>query len=226
MAGLLAVLVLAALGVVGAALFISSKLRELEAKHRRAMQDLVLGHKSAAGTVSQQPDANQCGGIAQVFVTPRGRAQPVDRRQHEAQQTAALVRQLGEITRTARGKDAVRVEGREAAMVRAAEREHRNLVAQIESENREPRTRPPGPCTLQISYVDAQGEWTTRKIALYKSGNTNQKFDAWCEVRQARRTFYFERIRSAMDLTTGQSLTLADVFQRVHPSRRIPVELR
>ena len=223
MAGLLAVLVLAALGAVGVALFIAAKLREREAKHRRAMQDLVLGRKDAAGTVSQQPDANQFG-VAQGFSTPPGSAQPVDRRKREAQQTAELIRQLQGITRLAKGKTGTSEQAREDAMVRRAERLHAQLVAEIERENRGPRSRPSGPCTLQINYVDADGVWTTRKVAPYKSGNTNEKFNAWCETRQDRRTFFFSRIQSAVDLTTGQSLNRADVFRRIHPDRRIPAD--
>lgn len=80
-------------------------------------------------------------------------------------------------------------------------------------------------CTLRIDYVDAIGVCTTRLIAPYKSGNTNLKFDAWCATRQARRTFFFERIQSAVNVSTGTRMNRADVFRHIHPGRRVPRDL-
>jgi hypothetical protein len=185
-------------------------LEQRRAEHRQAMRDLVRGRSghTPPSTKDIPPDA------------------PTLNSQTETEETTALIRQLRDIARLAKGKTGTRERAREGAMVRRAERMHAQLVAEIERENRGPRSRPPGPCTLQISYVDADGVWTARKIAPYKSGNTNQKFDAWCNTRQARRTFYFERIQGAIDLTTGRDLSRAEVFRRIHPGRRVPADLR
>lgn len=87
-------------------------------------------------------------------------------------------------------------------------------------------SRQPGPCTLEIAYVDADGVYTTRSIAPYKTGHTNQSMEAWCSLRQARRTFYFERIQAARLLPTGTPLSRAGVFKFVHPDRNVPADLQ
>jgi hypothetical protein len=87
------------------------------------------------------------------------------------------------------------------------------------------RSRPSGMCNLRISYSDAEDRDSERDIAIYKSGATNYKFDAWCSLRRARRTFIFSRIQSAVDLETGEVLTVAQVFRRVHPTRKVPEEI-
>lgn len=87
------------------------------------------------------------------------------------------------------------------------------------------RSRQPGPCTLNISYVDADGAWSHRNVAPYKSGATNIRFDAWCDTRKGRRTFYFERIQCGTDLRTGCQLSQASVFQIIHPGRSVPPRL-
>lgn len=99
-------------------------------------------------------------------------------------------------------------------------------VKRYEREYADPHNTHQGrPCTLRIGYVDADGVCTTRLIAPYKSGNTNLKFDAWCESRQARRTFFFERIQSAVNVVTGTHMNRADVFRHIHPGRRVPRDL-
>lgn len=101
---------------------------------------------------------------------------------------------------------------------RPAKRDERGYeIAATAPQNRE--------CTLSIDYVDAIGVCTTRLIAPYKSGNTNVKFDAWCATRQARRTFYFERIQSAVHVYTGIRMDRAGVFRHIHPDRRVPRDL-
>ena len=85
--------------------------------------------------------------------------------------------------------------------------------------------RKPGHPTHRITYTDAQGNTTQRDIALYKTGHTNAKCEAWCETRQERRTFMFGRVQSAIDLSTGEVLTRAGFFSAVHPSRKVPEHL-
>lgn len=225
MAGFLAMMVAIGLAAAVAVMLIASKVGQRKAKHRRAMQDLVRGRTSRSTTSENTTlDAPRPGGAAPAFMAEPQRNQPIGRTATE--ETAALIRQSQNITRLAKDKASASEQDKEDAMVRHAERMHAQLAAEIERENRGPRSRPSGPCTLQISYVDADGVWSTRKIAPYKSGNTNQKFDAWCDTREYRRTFFFERIQSAVDLTTGRTLTQAEVFQRIHPGRRIPADLR
>lgn len=82
--------------------------------------------------------------------------------------------------------------------------------------------RQPGPLSYRIAYTDADGNATVRDIALYKSGHTNDRFEAWCGYRQERRSFIFQRVGTVVDLETGEMLTHADLFSRVHPNRRVP----
>ena len=224
MVGLIATLAFAALVVVYAVLIIPAKLQQRRDQHRREMEDLVRGRTGRAVSPVPVADVHQVGGVAERFTSAAPTKASGTPRMQATAETADLIRRLESIAATAKCKTPA--EPKEDAWVLRAERMHQQLMAEVARDNQDQRSRPSGPCTLQISYVDAEGEWTTRKIAPYKSGNTNQKFDAWCETRQDRRTFFFERIRSAVDLTTGQSLTPAGVFQRVHPGRRVPAELR
>ena len=188
--------------------------QQLQQERRNAMEQMF---REEWGTTTTVNEGHAFGGQAAAFRTVPAPPE-VD--------TASLVRQLEEIASAAKGKATTTAKTQEAAMMRRAERMHQQLMAEVARDNREGRSRPSGPCTLQISYVDADGVCTTRRIAPYKSGNTNEKFDAWCETREARRTFFFTRIQGAVEVTTGRTLTRAGVFQHVHPGRRIPAELR
>lgn len=86
--------------------------------------------------------------------------------------------------------------------------------------------RKPGQPTHRITYTDADGNTTQRNISLYKTGHTNAKCEAWCETRQERRTFLFDRVQHAIDLSTGEVLTKAGFFSAVHPTRRVPDTLK
>lgn len=83
------------------------------------------------------------------------------------------------------------------------------------------RARQPGPCTLTLFYVDMAGELTRRDVSPYKSGATNQHFDAYCTLRKDRRTFFFDGIDHGIDLTTGEILSSDDIFKIIHPGRTI-----
>lgn len=85
--------------------------------------------------------------------------------------------------------------------------------------------RKPGHPTHRITYTDAEGNTTQRNIALYKTGHTNTKCEAWCDMRQERRTFLFDRVQNAVDLSTGEVLTRAGFFTAVHPARKVPKHL-
>lgn len=108
------------------------------------------------------------------------------------------------------------------SMVSRAEQLQRELLAEVDAANRGPgtRSRRPGPCTLQIHYVDADGVMTIRNVRPYKSGHTNEKMEAWCELRQERRTFFFSRIQYAMHIATGQQIGYAEVFRLIHPNKK------
>ena len=216
MAGLFATLLIAGVVVVLAIIIISAKLDARRKQHRREMQDLVRGRTGRQASIPETDnDAPQFGGVARTFTTAATSQQP---RQSD------LVKELEAISRL--GQKGRAKQAKEDAMVRRAEKMQAQLLAEIERENRGPRSRPSGPCTLQINYVDADGVWTTRNIAPYKSGNTNEKFDAWCETRQDRRTFFFSRVNSGVHLATGARLDRAGVFRHVHPGRRVPADLQ
>lgn len=214
MAGFIALLAAFVLAVIVALVFIVTKLEQRKAEHRREMQDLVRGRTGRpANAPNPDPDVPQFGDVAQAFTT--GAPKP---------QQSNLTRELEAISRI--GQKGRAKQTQEDAMVRRAERMHAQLVAEVERGNAGPRSRPSGPCTLQINYVDADGVWTTRNVAPYKSGNTNERFDAWCETRQDRRTFFFSRVQSGVELATGRRLDRAGVFRHVHPGRRVPADLQ
>lgn len=184
-----------------------------KARHRQEMENFVMGRGTDA-TSAPVADSQQFGGVAQEFTATAASPQP---------QQSDLVKELEAISRL--GQKGKAKQAQEDAMVRRAERMHTKMIAEIERENHGPRTRPSGPCTLQITYVDADGVYTTRNVAPYKSGNTNEKFDAWCELRKDRRTFFFSRVQSGTHLRTGQRLSRAEIFKSIHPGRKIPIEL-
>lgn len=224
MAGFIALLAVFMLAVIVALVFIVTKLEQRKAEHQREMQDLVRGRTGRpTNAPNPDPDAPQFGGVSSAFTTTPGSTRPTSRSGADAADTAAIIQQLQAITAIAKGNAPTKAG--DAAGLRRAQQVYEEAVAEAVEFNRGTKARQPGPCTLQINYVDADGVWTTRNVAPYKSGNTNERFDAWCETRQSRRTFFFERIQSAVDLTTGLSLTRAGVFQRIHPGRRVPDDL-
>lgn len=198
MAGPIALLVVLALAFVVAMVFIAAKLERRKAEHQREMQDLVRGRTGRlAPLLDATPDAPQFGGVSSVFTTTPGAVQSTSRK----------------------GAD-------DAAMLRRAQQVYEQAAAEAMAESRGTKARQPGPCTLQITYVDADGVWTARKVAPYKSGNTNERFDAWCETRQDRRTFFFSRVQNGVHISTGTRLDRAGVFRHIHPSRRVPADLQ
>ncbi len=84
------------------------------------------------------------------------------------------------------------------------------------------RARQPGPCTLTLFYIDMAGQLTKRDVAPYKSGATNDHFDAYCTLRNDRRTFFFDGIDHGIDLATGEIISSDDIFKIIHPRRAIP----
>lgn len=225
MAGPIALLVVLALAFVVALVLITAKLERRKAEHQREMQDLVRGRTGRPATLlDTTPDAPQFGGVSSVFTTKPGAARSPSRQGVDAAETAALIQQLQAITATAKGNKTP-TKADDAAMLRRAQQAYEEAVAEAMEFNRGTKARQPGPCTLQINYVDADGVWTTRNVAPYKSGNTNERFDAWCETRQDRRTFFFSRVQSGMNLHTGQRLGRADIFKVIHPNRKTPIDL-
>lgn len=225
MAGFIALLAVFMLAVIVALVFIVTKLEQRKAEHRREMQDLVRGRTGRpVNAPNPDPDAPQFGGVSSAFTTTQGSTRPTSRSGADAADTAALIQQLQAITATAKGNAPTKAG--DAAGLRRAQQVYEEAVAEAVEFNRGTKARQPGPCTLQINYVDADGVWTTRNVAPYKSGNTNERFDAWCEARQDRRTFFFSRVQSGVELATGRRLDRAGVFRHVHPSRRVPADLQ
>lgn len=105
---------------------------------------------------------------------------------------------------------------------------YQQTLDEIERDNTPIKDIGPGKqkaCTLMIRYTDAHGKVTDRSIAPYKNGATNDRFDAWCNSRKARRTFIFEQVQHGISLETGEMLTRAQVFTIIHPTRKVPAEL-
>ena len=213
MTGLFATLVFGGVVAVLAIFIISTKLDERRKQHRRDMQDLVRGRTGR--TTSANPGQQHIVGAARAptALPPGPPAQPSD-----LESELQAIRRLGHKGRARQSE--------EDAMLARAQRLYEQTLAEARADNRAGQARKPGECTLQISYVDADGVYTTRNVTPYKSGNTNEKFDAWCETRQDRRTFFFSRVQGGVDLTTGMRLDRAGVFRRVHPGRRVPVAIQ
>ncbi len=213
MAGLFATLLVGGVVVVLAIIIISAKLDARRKQHRRDMQDLVRGRTGR--TTSASPGQQHFDGMTQAPTAAPNSPQP---KPTELASELQAIRRLGQ-----KGKAR---QGEEDAMLARAQRLYERTLAEARAENPVGQARKPGDCTLQISYVDADGVYTTRNVAPYKSGNTNEKFDAWCETRQDRRTFFFSRVQGGVDLTTGMRLDRAGVFRRIHPQRRVPFDLQ
>lgn len=225
MAAPIALLVVLALVFIVAFVFIAAKLERRKAEHRREMQDLVRGRTGHPANVpNTDPDAPQFGGVSSAFTTMPGVARRTNRSGADAADTAALIQQLQTITAIAKGNASTKAG--DAAGLRRAQQVYEEAVAEAVEFNRGTKARQPGPCTLQINYVDADGVWTTRNVAPYKSGNTNERFHAWCEMRQDRRTFFFSRVQSGIHISTSTRLDRAGVFRHIHPSRRVPADLQ
>lgn len=213
MAGLFATLVVGVVVAVLAIFIISTKLNERRKRHRRDMQDLVRGRTGR--TTSASPGQQHFDGMAPVpAALPSGPPAQPSGLESELQ----AIRRLGQKGRSRQGE--------EDAILARAQRLYEQTLAEARAENPVGQARKPGDCTLQISYVDADGVYTTRNVVPYKSGNTNEKFDAWCETRRDRRTFFFSRVQGGVDLTTGMRLDRAGVFRRIHPQRRVPFDLQ
>lgn len=75
--------------------------------------------------------------------------------------------------------------------------------------------------TLRITYEDAEGQTTVRDVTP-KSRATNERFYAWCHLRNEPREFVFSRVLSGVDLATGEVLDRVGVFRHIHPKRKPP----
>lgn len=228
---------LIATGVFAVAAAVFLAIERARERHKQEMRDLVRGRKpsqpqnpfensekaeAAAATVRRTyPPLANANPLAPVDESMVSRAEQLQRK---------LLAELTippERPATPLSANASRPSHDDEAMVSRAEQLHKELLAEVDAANRGPatRSRKPGPCTLLIHYVDADGVLTIRNVSPYKSGHTNEKMEAWCELRQERRTFFFNRIRYAVHSMTGQQMDHADVFRLIHPERRLPENL-
>lgn len=213
------VIFLAVVTFLGIAVLLHRRDQERE-KRRNEMSAMLgvrpngAGHTHPAHDTKPAPIPAQS---AEPFRPPAEREKPILFKLLEMEAREALKVVATKVDRTDTGTIIVRVSGtpNNPRSIKLHEREYEVAV-----------TAPPHrKCTLSIDYVDAIGVCTTRLIDPYKSGNTNLKFDAWCESRQARRTFFFERIQSAVNVVTGTRMNRVDVFRHIHPGRRVPRDL-
>ncbi|MEQ6306707.1 hypothetical protein ABN448_05770 [Delftia acidovorans] len=157
---------LLAAGVAVVVLAVSHALAHTREQHKQEMRDMARGRKP-----SQPLAPFKDNGKAEAAAIPARRAYP-------ALSNANPLAHVDEF------------------MVSRAEQLHRELLAEVDAANRGPatRSRKPGPCTLQIHYVDGDGVMTIRNVSPYKSGHANEKIEAWGELPQERCTFVFSRI--------------------------------
>lgn len=59
---------------------------------------------------------------------------------------------------------------------------------------------------LRLKYIDAKGKLTERDVIPDMNRVQQDRFDAWCTLRHEERTFFFSRVQSAVDLSTGECL--------------------
>lgn len=91
----------------------------------------------------------------------------------------------------------------------------------------EPQHRKAGQqkATLRITYRDFEGKETTRDVTPYTRA-TNDRFRAFCHLRQEPREFVFDRVVGGVNLETGEVLDRAGVFKHIHPTRKVPAHLQ
>ncbi|WP_408583444.1 WYL domain-containing protein [Paraburkholderia tropica] len=70
---------------------------------------------------------------------------------------------------------------------------------------------------LRIAYIDANGEASERDIAVFRVDLRSGFIEAYCHLRNDRRSFYIDRIQSACDLSTGE--IVEDVGSHLRSSR-------
>ncbi|MEY8688346.1 MAG: WYL domain-containing protein [Leptothrix sp. (in: b-proteobacteria)] len=61
---------------------------------------------------------------------------------------------------------------------------------------------------LRIQYVDAAGESSERVIQVRGVEPGGRLVQAWCELRNAERSFRVDRMRQVVDAETGEILTM------------------
>lgn len=70
------------------------------------------------------------------------------------------------------------------------------------------------PCTLHFSYVDSQGDTSTREVDV--SHISAQNFTGWCHLRAEVRTFRWDRVSGdLMDLGTGEIYKTRKAFSEL-----------
>ncbi len=209
-------------GLIAAGVWWAQRSKEADERHRQEMRDLVMGRTGRA--------APAVAPVAEPAIAPEPR--PVRRPALDPSVAEKLRREnmgrpqpapLAEVP----PKSTPGVLPREPthAELQRVQRVYQKAIDDADAFNRRGASRPTDTCWLQISYVDADGVWTSRNVAPYKSGNTNEKFDAWCETRESRRTFFFSRVQAGGDTRTGRHLSRRDVFQLIHPERRVPASV-
>lgn len=57
---------------------------------------------------------------------------------------------------------------------------------------------------LRLTYIDLGGAMTNREVIVFKVYPRLRKFEAFCRLRQGQRTFYFDSVKEAVDLATGE----------------------
>lgn len=69
---------------------------------------------------------------------------------------------------------------------------------------------------IEIYYEDAKGDITQREIRVMTYIARTGKITAWCHLRNGLRTFYIDRIISAVDINTGEIISDIDLYLADH----------
>lgn len=69
---------------------------------------------------------------------------------------------------------------------------------------------------IEIYYEDAKGDITQREIRVMTYIVRTGRITAWCHLRNGLRTFYIDRIISAVDINTGEIINDIDLYLADH----------
>lgn len=85
------------------------------------------------------------------------------------------------------------------------------------------RKKAPNP-SFRITYRDQFGDVTTRVIEPYGLGN-HETFDAYCNLRNEGRTFYYRGVEACEDAKSGHDIDPQTLFRLSSPDADAPLEI-
>jgi hypothetical protein len=107
--------------------------------------------------------------------------------------------------------------------VEAVERDDRADLDGGEEASVRSRTKLP---RLELTYTNTRDLTQQWLVLPYRSGANKDYFDAWCFMEDVRRSFSFYRVQYAINPETGELLSQAGLYRRIHPKRKAPLWLK